>query len=645
MKKILFLTLVMAVSHTINAQKYLHYYMNDSSYYGFYTSAIDSITNNTDFTVIHLFDTMYSIPLDVLDSIVVEAANIEDDTAINYRSYEFNLDESQPFRKLIIDNRTMTYASRNGSFNINDTVIIMSEFNHIKMACTTDSLGRIQEIIMDTNLFIYFDYYGDSCSMVLFPKVDSVWIRLDTCITGVIDSSKSVAKSCLKQLSKTLDWMKSKWPKIREWTMSYSDRDRENLNYALHVNIANDFLRSQMALWESPEFRPGRIIVDGLFVVRDIIEIMAGCLLEAPSGGLSTALVVASCISLCNDMWAMMEDWMPTSDRMDQYLQYLIDRYGLYFQTNAATDISSCGAVLHGSVWSTRNFNGTADFHLQNYDDLSNADIIAAVNDNADSPDGYYHNFHAIASGLESGAEYVYSVFSYKFNCGGLKFRYYKSVPRVFFNTLTPSAVTGNVVSTSLSSISIACSFENLCIGDEHGISYTIDGGSTPVLIPSSSLDCDTITISVPTPCSTIEYKAYIHTSTGEYIYGNTRSASSSAPSAVGTWTITETKYDNQGNPYYESSSITLNADGTANVSDYYNYGVYGGTATWSASCAGITISITSPGNSSDSGVIIRTTYNTPGDFTHLSGTATYWVYSNYGYGYHESGYSITFNR
>ena len=176
MKRLLsFVIIFIFFSCSSFAQKFLHYYLNDSSYHGFYTDIVDSIVNDTYSTIIYIRGQSLQISLSNIDSVVVEACSIDEDTSIDYRIYEFNVNNDEyPFRKVIADNRASLFISKNGSFAGNDTVLIHSLYYGAEMFCCLDSLGRVRELY-DTLNVVLFHYLEDSCLMIVFNKNDSTW--------------------------------------------------------------------------------------------------------------------------------------------------------------------------------------------------------------------------------------------------------------------------------------------------------------------------------------------------------------------------------------------------------------------------------------------------------------------------------------
>lgn len=132
MKKIMIFFCTLFTFCCADAQKYIHYYMNDSTFNGFYTSMSPEIKHDpsTGTTTILLNGNEYNVPVENIDKIEIEDALVTDSFIGDYRIYEGAF-EDQEYKYAFVDTRAHLLASKNGDFGANDTIMFASVYNNL----------------------------------------------------------------------------------------------------------------------------------------------------------------------------------------------------------------------------------------------------------------------------------------------------------------------------------------------------------------------------------------------------------------------------------------------------------------------------------------------------------------------------------
>lgn len=147
MRKIATLFFVVLAFCCANAQKYIHYYMNDTTFNGFYTSMKPEINHDleTNNSIISLNGNVYKVPIENIDKIEIEDALVTDSFIGDYSIYEGAF-ENQKYKYAFVDTRAHLLASKNGDFGANDTILFASVYNNERILFITNNEGKIQKI-------------------------------------------------------------------------------------------------------------------------------------------------------------------------------------------------------------------------------------------------------------------------------------------------------------------------------------------------------------------------------------------------------------------------------------------------------------------------------------------------------------------
>lgn len=521
MKKYLLLFIVLSFTTIdVSAQKFLRYYLQDSVYHGFYTDEIDSIVNDVDYTIIYARDSSFRISVSNIDSVVVEAATIDEDTVVNYRIYEFNIDDSAyPFRKIIVDNRASLLVSTNGTFDGDDTVLIYSAYYGVQMFCILDSLGRIRELYDTANL-VLFDYTEDSCNMVVFERYDSIWQELTTPFD--VRDTRPIAKDLRSAVASFLDYL---------FRLSGTEgRDLMGLGLGFVGNKIMSNVEMMRDAYDRPDNYAGRIGVDIAGIIRDGIGVGASVAGEPFTGGLSTTVLALSTKSLFDDFKGLVNDMFPDDERMQRYKDYYRDHYGIALALQPVEVLGSCGAVLSANLYTSSKNLGNVGFHVLQTNPFDADNSFVYRSDRIDTIAPGRYKLGTVVSGLTPNTEYNCSILDYSININGLKLTFFVSDDIFQSNDIGNGFITGEPSITTEEAVfnagHIDFSYSLTCVCDNciYGIEYQYNSGNDSSMVieiahnPNNDT-IQTITLSNVPRNRMIRYRAFAKAN-NTYTYG-----------------------------------------------------------------------------------------------------------------------------
>ena len=511
MKKYLLLFIVLSfLTIDVSAQKFLRYYLQDSVYHGFYTDEIDSIVNDVDYTIIYARDSSFRISVSNIDSVVVEAATIDEDTVVNYRIYEFNIDDSAyPFRKIIVDNRASLLVSTNGTFDRDDTVLIYSAYYGVQMFCILDSLGRIRELY-DTSNLLLFDYTEDSCNIVVFNKTDSSWQEL-TIALDVRDTRPVAGKNLIRKL-------------FRLRGTAWHDLAGLGLSFAGNMIWSN--VEMMRDAYDRPDNYAGRIGVDIAGIIRDGIGVGASIAGEPFTGGLSTTVLALSTKSLFDDFKGLVNDIFPDDERMQRYKDYYRNHYGITLALQPVEILGSCGAVLSANLYTSSKNLGNVGFHVLQTNPFDADNSFVYRSDRIDTIALGHYKLGTVVFGLTPNTEYNCSILDYSININGLKLTYLESdflfQPQNTENTFIVDNVELVLINQQVDNTQLMANFDIGCYCNEceYGIEYYVGEDSSAIIRESIQVNDSVLSVNMNFSCnSNIRYRAYSYNH--EYTYSN----------------------------------------------------------------------------------------------------------------------------
>ena len=498
MKKIIVVVMLLFACLSSEAQKFLRYQMNNNTYNGFYTNGIGSILhdykNGIATTFVHASGKVYEIPINDIDSISVEDVNVANGNLGQYRIYEFNYEEGD-IKKIYVDNRASLFASHNGDFGANDTILFSSAYNDIAWVFYTDNQGRIKKF-SDGNRFLYFDYESDSEFTILDLSTNNTEHYQLSTENGV----RVYRAPSFSQISTFFSNLVNN-AGFRDFMGGVG------LNAA--NNIAGNFARNIKDVGNNPELHNQSFIVDGLSIAGDIVGIVASLLTEAPSLGWSTAGVAASAGFLLNDLTGLINHIWPDSEQMQRYKDYYQNKYSIHVAAIAAENVSNTSATLRGEATSLEGLNGTFTFRL--YGD--NDETLSGIKNNITSNSCI---ITANASNLKPGWPYFYSV-QYTCVVDGLQLVFYADNIAEFM-TLSPTAYTGEVQSKSSDRAEVTCQFYNFPEGAICGVEYSCNDGKAEERANATHEGEYYFTLAPLKPNTTYTYQAFVVID-GVYVY------------------------------------------------------------------------------------------------------------------------------
>ena len=501
--------LLLSTSCIISAQKYVHYYMNDSTYNGYYTDMVIEVTHEQDSnknfitSFITTNGTKHCIPIASIDRIAIEDGLITDSFIGDYRIYEGAF-ENLPYKYAIVDTRACLFASKNGDFGVNDTILYASVYNNENKLFMTDANGRIQKVF-DGNNLLWLSYVEDTLQGILKLTPEGDVTELPNIVDSVL--------------------MNNNRHHISAKDVSLCASDFLNKIGSVN-NLANNYIQAK----NNPELHGLVLLGDGLSIGADLIGVGAA-LLGGPISWWKIGMGVAE---LGADVYNFMEDLYPSSEQMEKFKKYYQDRYGITIKTLDAKNVTSTKADIYGTFTSSNGIKGNLYFILQElFEDGK------TIHGNSELVTSQSYIVEGNANNLKPSTDYYYYLI-YECEINGLTFRY-DSDNYTEFTTATPVATTVGVDEVADNFASVKCSY--LCVpeGATCGVQYGA-GENSSVVTTSASDGEKIINISGLEPNTTYSYRAYIQYS-GETYYGETKSFTTKPkeiPDLSGVWTFNQ---------------------------------------------------------------------------------------------------------
>jgi hypothetical protein len=457
MKKIIVVVTLLFACLSLEAQKFLRYQMNNNTYNGFYTNEIGSILhdykNGIAKTYVNVYSKVYEIPINDINCISVEDATIANGDVGQYSIYEFNYEEGE-IKKIFVDNRASLFASHNGDFGANDTILFSSAYNDIAYLFYTDDQGRIKKIFDGVKLF-YVVYNNDDCTII--DLSDTSYVQINSTNSN---SSFQSLKSSKRQAA----------------LFNFFFRQLGNFSNAQNylLGTCQGFLNSSLSnfaqnihdIGNNPELHHQSLIVDGLSIGGDIVGIVSSLFAEPFTLGWSTASLVTNAGFLLHDLTDLSNHIWPDSEQMQKYRDYYQKRYSIHVAAIAAENVSYTSATLRGEATSSEGLNGSFTFSLHG----ENYEVLSGIN-NTSNPCIITAN----ASKLKPGRLYFYSV-HYTCVVDGLQLVFHADNIEEFM-TLSPTAYTGEVPSKSSDRAEVTCLFYKFPKGAICGVEYSCNDG------------------------------------------------------------------------------------------------------------------------------------------------------------------------
>ena len=497
MKKIAFILVLLYVCLSTGGQTFLRYRMNNNTYNGFYTNNIESIAHDFKDGVATLFvqslGKMYEIPLADIDHVSVEDASITNNITNDYRIYEFNYDEGD-VKRVIVDNRATLFASHNGDFGRNDTILFSSAYNDIACLYYTDDQGRVKKYFDGEKLF-YFDYDNDGCKIVDLSDGAYTLIVQNNNPSRAIRRQGALANFFFRQLGNFGD-------ATNYLTGTYQ---------GLLNNQMSNLARSIDEIKSNPELHNQSFIVDGLSIASDVAGIVASCAAEPLTAGWSTAGLLTNMGFLMNDLTSLINHIWPDSEQMKRYRDYYQRKYSIHVAAIAPKNVSYTSATLRGEVTSLAGLTGTFSFRLIG----ENTETLSGVKNSVTSNSCIVT---ANASKLKPGWSYFYSL-QYTCVVDGLELNFNADNIAEFI-TLSPTAYTGEVQSKSSDRAEVVCQFYNVPDVASCGVEYSCSDGKAEKRTNSTSNGEKYFTLSPLKPNTKYTYRAFVEID-GIYVYAD----------------------------------------------------------------------------------------------------------------------------
>lgn len=549
MKRIVTFLIGIVSLFSVAAQKYVHYYMKDGSFNGFYTSACPEIQHNSDTQTssIILNGKKYDVPMENVEKIVIEDATVSADFNGDYRIYEKN-DPDGAYKKIIVDTRASLLASKNGDFGANDTILYSSEYNNKRFIFFTDSIGKIQEVFTGNSLYAFFYSTNGNLNNILETTEDGKVIEHPELFASSngINSKKAVAKAPGDSQNFFRD------------ALQYGDM-LQNANGEIFGG-AKDLIQNYTELGNNPELHNQFLIMDGVIIARDLIGVATSIAATIESGGLSWVLLLEDLGELGASITELIDDMFPGSKQMERYREYYQNKYALILKAIKPTNITSTTADLRGTFTAMNGINGSLCFRLYKLFDGGDWSAFFPTIEHITSQSAV---LSCSIDMLKPHSDYAYYV-EYQCMVDGMQLTF--SSDPIDFTTLTPKAITLGLDSKGAKSAKVRCSFKNVPDGARCGIQYG-SGGSGSIINVSPSENAQVVSLSGLRPNTTYSYRAFIQYD-GETYYGETEEFTTEEEEApiFGRWECVWT----QTPPNAKLLYMTLNEDFTMSQTYYY---------------------------------------------------------------------------
>lgn len=604
MKNIMFLFCALFTFCCADAQKYVHYYMNDSTFNGFYTSMSPEIKHDpsTGTTTILLNGNEHNVPVQNIDKIEIEDALVTDSFIGDYRIYEGAF-EDQEYKYAFVDTRAHLLASKNGDFGANDTILFASVYNNEQVLFFTNENGKIQKIFDGNSLFFY-DYADDVLENVIELTSDG----------GMVEHPEMVRTRSRISIFKPI----STGSVLGDF-LADSYLNLANYGLGQFINNINEFRNN-------PENHQGNLIVDGMFIAGDIVGVAGAFAAGISTGGLAWAGLGIGIVGLGNDIWGLMNDIFPSSEQMEKYKEYYQNKYNITVKTIDPKNVKSDKADIRGTFSSSKGIKGNLYFSFSKLTDTGMGNKITG---SAEEVSSQSYIVKGEANDLKPGTNYFYMLY-YECDVNGLHFTY-AADNGIDFKTSIPAATTFQVDAEDVKdrTATVKCSFSNVPNGATCGVQYGSDGSSS-IATTSSSDGEKTVNLTGLKPATTYSYRAFIQYE-GQNYYGETLSFTTDFPDISGTWNCKETHYRPSGTEYYTTYTITLGEDGTvqttATASEILK-------SSWSLSTDGeVNISIVDIATqTTNSGVEWKGNVDSMENPTKITGYTNRWNFNTIGY-------------
>ncbi len=440
MKKVIFILALLCTYFNINAQEFIRFNMNDNTFNGFYSEGIDSIVhkeiNGLKNSVVYANGDVYIIPVDNIDSITVESATVGGDNIGEYRIYELNY-ENEEIKKVYIDNRACMFASKNGDFGANDSILFSSAYNGIHLMFITDDQGRIQTI-SDGKKYIGVEYSDNGLITTYNIDTENKAVQQETVLKNPYTHRVRKAPSNTS-FFENIGRLFNNSPARPETVCEFGARKIDAVSKT--VSNISELLKST----ENPEYHNEILVLDGLAVAGDLAGILAALGAGLITGGLAWGELGVQIGYLFLDINTLINETHPDYERLLQYMKYYKEHYNLTLTTLDPINVSCKNATLRGDASANTDLNGNFNFFLYEIGN-SNNDVWFSANNNSS---GQYHcSLTANPSNLNPGKDYAYWM-EYECTVDGMLFRYTSDSYSEFKTLDSPFQITNRRYATS----------------------------------------------------------------------------------------------------------------------------------------------------------------------------------------------------
>lgn len=427
--------------------------MSDGSYNGFYTDVVDSIKfdqeNGSSVQKVFAKKRIYTIPVDKIDSVTIERARFSDGDVGDYRFCECDLQESA-FRKIFIDNRAYAFASKTGEFFANDTILITSIYNDIRLLLITDNNGRVYK--MTDGYFNSLIHYNEDDSFSIIDLISgevthAPYYRDDKVITR--STIMGAVKALKHFLIQTLPYFKKQAPYLC----------CDGIFYGLD-NL--EMIENNPELYK---YKWKISTLDALLSAVDPLSYLASAIYAIfPNNGTE---FLNEFMGISSSLEELHNEFCPDSETKNTYKQFYKNKYGILIDSLFVDNITANSALLKAKAFSREGFkNGPVMFCLKEIAGEYKSEVPAEIVEL--SPDNFV--FSAEVDGLMP-TEWFLCYVSYNCIIPDTIYGFdYLSEKNADFTTLTPVAQTHEVIDVKDCSVVVSCAFDNIPDGASYGV-------------------------------------------------------------------------------------------------------------------------------------------------------------------------------
>lgn len=358
---------------------------------------------------------------------------ISNDSINGYRIYEYDVETAASsyttpidilgwkYKKAYFDNKGILITSATGDFGANDTIMIHSDLYQSRVLLYTNENNDIYRVF--DGEYLLDIHYQDNTDYTIFcfkEECDSILFSIDFESDELSSAAATRGVKGGKTLHKTLDELMRKYDRLGKSETFEKEHPFysyliDNAKLDAPVEAAKSLANTLAEIDSNPELHNQKILLNSLEILGDVVGVFGTAVGGTLSGGALWAALGINIASLVGDCNSLVNEIFPSNELYDRYKEYYKEKYGVYFYTKDATNITSTNATLNGTFYCAKNIGRTYFRYWKFLDDTTTIkEIDANINGNSLS---------ASISDLSPNTEYIYYTV-YECIVDGMTFRY-----------------------------------------------------------------------------------------------------------------------------------------------------------------------------------------------------------------------------